>query len=377
MTRSASERPQRGRHREPKVWAQTGATAAKHLILSRYLDAWFAIMGRSEPRLLVIDGFAGPGTYTGGEPGSPLLMLDSAISMRNSGSVAATVVFVFVEEEERRLNLLRGKVARRGPLTGIEVHFVRGAFHEFLGEALERLRSEGKSIAPTFAFIDPFGYAMTELNVTSGILGFRACEVLIYVPLPFVARFVASTSPPADALNRLFGDERWRAARGLPTSEATEQMLHDLLRDRLLEDCKFVRSFEIVGSGSNNGARLFFGTNHRLGLARMKDAMWAVDPAGGTTFRDSTLVGQETLFDPEPDYHLLEKLLRKRFGTDPFTIEAAADFTLYETPFRHNGHLKRNTLGRAEKAGRIAVVASPRKRSRGQYPDGTRLRFLS
>ena len=55
-------------------------TVAKHLLLKRYLDAWFPILGRYNNRINYIDGFAGPGEYEGGEDGSPLLAIEAARS---------------------------------------------------------------------------------------------------------------------------------------------------------------------------------------------------------------------------------------------------------------------------------------------------------
>jgi three-Cys-motif partner protein len=49
------------------IWPLQPHTAAKHRILRCYLDAWFPIMGSWNGRILILDGFAGPGIYTGGE----------------------------------------------------------------------------------------------------------------------------------------------------------------------------------------------------------------------------------------------------------------------------------------------------------------------
>lgn len=54
----------------PVIWELKPHTKAKHDILRRYLQAWFAIMGQTYPRIVYIDGFAGPGEYDRGEEGS-------------------------------------------------------------------------------------------------------------------------------------------------------------------------------------------------------------------------------------------------------------------------------------------------------------------
>lgn len=360
---------------DPIRWEMTPATAAKHTILRTYLHAWFPIMGRKR-RIVVIDGFAGPGRYTGGEPGSPLIMLDALLRHSALDRMTAEVVFAFVEQDPRREKALRDELSAFTLPDQVKVQIVLGQFHEVMEGTLDEIRSWGIELAPTFAFIDPFGYGDTMLDLGGQILGFPSCEVLVYVPLPHIARFLDAPNAPAAALTRLFGDDRWKSAQGLGGGRVGEQALNDLLIERLEEDCDHARSFQIIGAGPNTGARLFFGTSSRDGLTKMKDAMWKADPGGGMRFRDTTAKDQETLFKPAPDFGLLEALLRREFGTQPFSIEKAEDFTLFSTPFRHNGHLKQKTLGAAEKDARLEVVSTPKKRSRGQYPPGTRIRFL-
>ena len=56
--------------RKDAIWRVDPHTLAKHEILRRYVDAWFPIMSRWNPRLIFFDGFAGPGIYQNGEPGA-------------------------------------------------------------------------------------------------------------------------------------------------------------------------------------------------------------------------------------------------------------------------------------------------------------------
>ena len=61
------------------IWDKQPHTRAKHEILRRYLDAWLPIMSRYNERLLILDGFAGPGEYTDGSDGSPLIAVNALI----------------------------------------------------------------------------------------------------------------------------------------------------------------------------------------------------------------------------------------------------------------------------------------------------------
>ena len=62
------------------IWPIEPHTSAKHQILRKYLDAWLPILGTYNKRVVYVDGFAGPGQYTGGEPGSPIVALQAALT---------------------------------------------------------------------------------------------------------------------------------------------------------------------------------------------------------------------------------------------------------------------------------------------------------
>jgi hypothetical protein len=154
--------------------------------------------------------------------------------------------------------------------------------------------------------------------------------------------------------------------------------LHDLFRDQLRDVCglHYVRSFEIVTGGTNSGYHLFFGTKHIKGLEKMKEAMWSVDPQGGQRFQDSTDPGQLILLEEaDLDTLPLRHALRRKFGTEPFTVEQAEEFTLEETAYLPT-HLRTRTLKPAEQAGELEPVDPPPDRRRFTYPKGkTMLRF--
>ena len=50
------------------LWDLEGHTVGKHRVLGSYLDAWLPIILRRFDRATFVDGFAGPGEYSNGEP---------------------------------------------------------------------------------------------------------------------------------------------------------------------------------------------------------------------------------------------------------------------------------------------------------------------
>ena len=358
--------------RKPRetLWELEEHSRAKHEILRRYLGGWLPVMSKWNRRLVLVDGFAGPGRYVGGEDGSPLIMLKAFLEHDRRDLISAELVYAFIEEDDRRVEHLEGEIAGLGKLPDqVVLDVVSGNFEGVFRQELEDLHERGARLAPTFAFIDPFGYTDAPLDLTGSILQFERCEVLIYLPIPHINRFIGVEGQER-AMTALFGSERWREALELDEGEDRRAFLHDLFRDQLKREggVKYVRSFENV-TKSGGGYHLFFGTDHEKGLELMKEAMWKIDPIAGSQYRDSTRSDQLILLEHEPDIEPLLQVLRERFGDNPFGIEEAELFTLVETPYLAK-HLREPILKPLEKGKELEVVSSPRKR-RWAYPDGT------
>jgi three-Cys-motif partner protein len=298
-------------------------------------------------------------------------MLDAYLRHKSRARISSELVYLFIDERVDRVAHLEHELAQLALPPNVKVHVATGRFEDLFTSELDAIQAQGSSLAPTFAFIDPFGYSDAPMSLTGRILQFERCEVLIYMPLPFVQRFVGRDGQDV-AMTSLFGSDQWREAIPL-SGDARMTFLHNLFRDQLLASgSKYVRSFEIAAGGSH-GYHLFFGTRSALGLERMKEAMWRVDPITGMQFTDSTDPDQPVLFELSLDPTSLVRAVRRRFAAgEEFTITDLEDFVVLETAFLRT-HIRRHVLLPAEDSGALEVV-SPRKRARS-YPQGTRLRF--
>ena len=164
------------------LWERDEHTTAKHRILRKYLDAWLPIMARYNPKLLLIDGFAGPGTCTGGEDGSPKIVLKAFLEHDQRARIETReLVYFFIESREGRAEHLSGEVDGMRPFpTNVSAFPMHGEY----SEVMEQVLADVSQLVPTFAFIDPFGYKDTKFVLTSRILGFPRCEVIVYFPSP-------------------------------------------------------------------------------------------------------------------------------------------------------------------------------------------------
>jgi three-Cys-motif partner protein len=368
---------------EETLWKLDDHTRAKHHVLRGYLEAWLPVMGQQalkfkamgDPRLLVVDGFAGPGRYATGEEGSPLIMLRTLLEHDAFDRMAdVKFLFLFIEHSDERVEHLEGEIEALDLPGNIEVAVENGEFEDVFGELVEGVHAKkNRELVPTFAFIDPFGYTQAPMALSDRFLAFSRCEALVFLPLTHINRFV-TRDKQEDGLNALFGSERWREAADLSGRERMEFLLA-LFEDQLRSQgrVQYVRSFELRTKDGND-YRLVFATQHRKGLELIKDAMWGVDPLEGARYVAArTQEGQEILFTSDGSAIDTSPLLdhfNATFGGEWFSIEQAEEATL-DTPYRV-AHIKRKTLGPAEKAGRVEVDRSGGQR---QFAAGVRVRF--
>ena len=95
--------------------------------------------------------------------------------------------------------------------------------------------------------------------------------------------------------------------------------------------------------------------------------MWKVDPGGVYTFSDATNLAQTVLFQPEPDWRALRRLIEGRFAGRRARVSQVDDFVLEDTPF-HSGHYKR-VLATMEQDRVLTAIGAPPVRRRETFPD--------
>ncbi len=326
-----------------------------------------------DPRLLLVDGFAGPGRYVGGAPGSPLLMLDTLVNHKAFPRLTeVTFIFLFIEQDSRRVAYLRQEVAKVNLPSNVQVQVEEGAFEKRFGAIVDDITGKKHTLVPTFAFIDPFGYSAASMSLTGRFLDFPRSEALFFLPLSFIHRFVGRAGQE-NALEALFDSDRWREAVSLEGSERRAFLIR-LFEEQLRRQgqVKHVKSFELH-TRDGNDYRLVFASGHDRGLELMKEAMWSVDPVAGTSYVARTDTGQLVLFGGPVDTRPLLAELRAAFGSRWFTIIQAEEVTL-RTEFLASRHLKKMTLLVAEQQGALEVLRPAGTRA-GTFTNTVRMRF--
>ena len=297
------------------------------MILQKYLQAWFPILARWNGRIIYYDGFAGPGVYSKGEEGSPLIALNAA--KNHNYQLNAELVFVFVEEREDRATALRQIIGvEEETLPGnFRCEVINEKFEPALRKTLDSLEEENLSIAPTFAFIDPFGIKGLPFSLIKRLLGNDKCEVLITFVDSTIERFVSELPGQTNAL---IGNPY--ASDIIESSEDRIAKARELYYNSLSGVARFVRSFGMKGRNDRNIYHLFFATNHSLGHKRMKEAMWKTDESGLFSFSDATDPKQGILFSSTPQKDLAP-ILGEKFKGKTASSDEVLEYTNDETVF--------------------------------------------
>ena len=335
------------------LWERDEQTGGKHLILKHYLDGWFPILGRWNSRLLFIDGFAGPGKYEDGEPGSPLVALDCIRRhKRGNGLRGVELVCIFIEADESRARHLERLLAQQPPVPDTTTHVLPGAFGDHVSAILDHIDQQNKRLAPSFVVIDPFGVKGSPMSLVERILGNPKSECMISFMYEPIRRF--HQQPELERhLDELFGTKEWKRCLGMEESDAKKRFLHDLFAKQLKRHgASHVVPFE-MWKGNRHVYTIYFATGNLKGCNLMKQVIWKVEPSGSYAFRGHA--GQaRVLFDANTGP--LAEQLRDEFGDVSTPIERIEKLVMSDKTIYHSGQLRRYTLGPLERAGKITVI---------------------
>ncbi len=359
---------------EKTVWALDPHTAAKHVILRKYLNAWLPKLTRFNGRVIICDGFAGPGIYSEGEEGSPIIALRAFLDHSYRDQMNAEIKYIFIESDEKRCESLRQAIEDFKVPDSVGVTILNNEYEQAFGEILDYLDEAESVLAPTFAFVDPFGVSGIPLEIIDRLMAHGSCEILITFMVSYIHRFLSRPEfePHCD---RLFGCKDWRAANDLMGQER-ESFLRGLYQRQLEVDdsgvgAEYVRFFTMKDTKNKTIYDLFFATNHESGIDAMKDAMWKVDQTGAYSFSDATDPDQETLFSTEPDWDQLFNMLCANYAGEnvpwPMVEEA-----IRHTPFRI---LKRPLQAESKNVDTRFEIVNPEGTRRGTLNDATVIRF--
>lgn len=313
------------------MWDKDPHTDAKHRILKGYLDAYFPIVVAGWPSTGVayIDAFAGPGEYKDGSKGSPIIALNSA-NRTDVLNRSTQISFVFIEDDADRFDHLSSMIESRPFPPEFSITSLRGKCEDVLLHELLRLRLFN---GPMFVNFDGWGVD-TPARLVRRVGSGRSPEVMITFQAQWFTRFAGLADQEAG--DRVFGDRLWRAVVDLSSPAEKKRFLVEGYCNRLKEwGFPYHLLFELVDEGGHE-LLLVFGTANDLGIKKMKDAMWRVDPTSGSRFRDPRDPSQLSfeLVESDPDLALLKRQILGKLEDGGQTLTALCQFVLLETIYK-------------------------------------------
>jgi len=355
------------------LWEIEPHTQAKHEILRRYLGAWFAILGSRIPRIVYIDGFCGPGRYSGGEDGSPIIALQEA--KRQPILAKITVTFLFIDERPDRISYLKSILAKISVPSNFTIECIVNKFENTLTDIFDALTREKRNLAPTFAFIDPFGFKGASFSLVQRLLANQSTEIFITIMIKDINRFVEHPNPAErEHIKGLLGVTDEEIDKVISSRDRV-LAFRQLYQEKLRQCARFVRFFEMRDRQNNVLYDLFFASNHPLGHARMKEVFWKVDCQSGFCFSDRTDPNQPVLFDLDPSKDLARELVKKYNGK---TIATKNIFEYVENDTAYIKSHAKLALSHLEKSNAITVESvktDGTKRRKGTFPDAVVVHF--
>lgn len=359
------------------LWPLEPHTHGKHLVLQRYMDAWLPIMSNS--KVLFIDGFAGPGKYSKGEDGSPVIALKALVNHSAKERMTNDIIYLFIEKDEERCNHLRQVI--RGidhELPDNCRYYVESStFNDALGKILDVEERNG-SLIPAFVMIDPFGVSGVPMKTIARILANPKSEIFFSFMYEPINRFKQHPNFEQH-LDDLFGCPEWRNEKDITDAGEKKEFFVNLYKQQLKKSgAKCVLHFEVY-EGDRLKYAIFFGTQNLTGCDKMKQAIWKVAPFGDFKFKGSQL--NQLNFGPNlTDFTQLQDALKDEFIPKGWVkIKDVIDFVKSDKTRFHSNHLKTSTLKPMEEHGEIEVRSNSARR-KGTFPEdedkGVEIRFL-
>ena len=358
------------------TWALNEHTEGKHRVLKNYMQAWLPIMTSFNGRILFIDAFAGPGKYSGGEDGSPLIALRALTEHVALDRMKSEIVYLFIEKDSDRAQHLENTLEQFKSSIPVNCTYevINSTFDDTLTEVLDSVEEQNTQLAPSFVMIDPFGVSGTPMSIISRILDNPRSEIYVSFMYREINRF--KDHPNFEShLDKLFGCSEWSKGIDIFDNNERKDFLFDLYKRQLRNNgAEYVLHFELY-EGNQLVYAIFFGTQSLEGCDKMKQAIWKVAPFGDYRFRGGKNL-QLTLGEGIVDFSFLKEALNAEFGDSGWiNIEEVVNFVKSDRVDFHSGQLKTKTLKPMENEKKVEVKIGTRKK-KGTFPAGTILRFL-
>lgn len=266
-------------------WEYKEHTKVKHEILSKYLGTWTKILGKFH-NLNIFDCFAGRGRFPDGVEGSPLIVIKTIAEIREKMRQPDGASCIFIERNKNNFQNLQSEInieIENSPQKYGDWLNVKYSNNEFANVASRIIDKHGENLAPSFFFIDPFGFSGVPFEVIKNILSIRRTEVFMTFMVRDVNRFFES-SHHTISIEELYGiNNVQETLQNKYSNLPREHALLKLYRDQLHEEANVKYTFPFTISADERLQTTYYlihATNHPVGCELMKGVMYKAGTEG-------------------------------------------------------------------------------------------------
>jgi three-Cys-motif partner protein len=337
-------------------------TELKHKVFRDYFDAWVKILGSRFGKLNYIDGFAGLGAYVkenGIFYGSPVI---AAEVIRNNSRFVKQSTLVLIDNDKKTLENLRKVLKHKGfeNCPEIKIEFLNEDFNKAMNSILTG--TETQNFAPTFAFVDPFGFEGIHFETIKRIMeSVNKPEIIINFMFNAVTRFL-QRDDLKETFTRMFGSEEWQKI--VKKSEEREKNIVEFYVSRLKEISTFVFPYRLTFPDKKRTYYyLIHLTNHPLGASIMKSSFakyslgkveWLGEDSTQTSLAD--IIGVKM--------NEIKTLLIKKYNKKKVSYQQVIVDNIDSTPYLES-QLK-NAIRELEEQGTVYIERFPKLGQNGR-----------
>ena len=266
------------------------ATMLKLDIFRRCFREWFPVFVHhlSIKQIFIYDMFAGSGTDSEGNPGSPIILLEEAKGNERQHCVALaknkkSVVFGFNEKEREKKELLdkatdafllkcRSSCSLENCVYANAIYCRDASFEEIM-----KSNNFGKILAnrnyAKFILLDQYGFSQITKDVFLKLVTSPLTDFIFFISSSFVKRFreVSAVKAYIDT-NKLDFEEK--------KPKECHRIIADYFRSIVPADKEYYIHHFTIQKGTNYYG-LIFGTSHTLGMEKFVKVCWMEDGNSG------------------------------------------------------------------------------------------------
>ncbi len=266
------------------------ATMLKLDIFRRCFREWFPVFVHhpNVKQIFIYDMFAGSGTDSEGNPGSPIILLEEARGNERQHCVALTknnksVVFGFNEKEKEKKELLDKakddffiKCNSDCPIEKCVYSksiYCRDASFEDIMKNEQFGRILANKYYAKFVLLDQYGFSQITKDVFLKLVTSPLTDFIFFISSSFIKRFrdVKAVKAYIDT-NKLDFEET--------KPKECHRIIADYFRDLIPADKEYYIHHFTIQKGTNYYG-LIFGTSHTLGMEKFVKVCWMEDENSG------------------------------------------------------------------------------------------------